>query len=85
MKFLIVTYVRKANGLVDELIEVSKRVRSKDVSTANIILDFANKKVVKCVVDRQVLDTDWERLYDYFKTNYPSVIERLERESQAGV
>ena len=81
MKYLIVTYVRKANGEVDEQLEVANKISKANLRMANIILDFSLQKVVRCVVDREKIDTDWNRIREYFATHYSAITERIEREN----
>jgi hypothetical protein len=46
-RYMIVSYVQKSNGKYDEVIEFKKHYRMKHVQTAKVILDLADKKVVK--------------------------------------
>jgi hypothetical protein len=82
MRYLLITYVRKANGQIDEQVEITKNLKVKDHQTCNAILDFKEKQVLKCVVEGKVVSTDWDKLSIYYKQVYPSVIERLEREAE---
>jgi hypothetical protein len=81
MRYLIITYVRKANGQIDEQCEVSTKVKERDITTANVILDFKDKKVNKCMIDGQVITMEWDNAYEYYKRVYPSIVERLEQEA----
>jgi hypothetical protein len=44
---MIVSYVQKPNGKYDEVTEFKNHYRMKHVQTAKVILDLADKKVVK--------------------------------------
>jgi hypothetical protein len=46
-RYMIVTYVQKSNGKHDEVTEFKKHYRMKHIQTAKVILDLADKKVVK--------------------------------------
>jgi hypothetical protein len=46
-RYMIVTYVQKPNGKYDEVTEFKKHYRMKHIQSAKVILDFAEKKVVK--------------------------------------
>jgi hypothetical protein len=46
-RYMIVTYIRKPNGLWDEVTEFKNHVKTKHIQTAKVILDFRDKKVVK--------------------------------------
>ena len=71
--------MRKPNGQIDEQVSISKRLRTSDIQTCNVIMDFAKKKVEKCVVEGKTVDTDWDRLSEYYKRIYPALIDQLEK------
>jgi len=81
MRYLLITYVRKADGKIDEQVTVSKRTRDTDLQMCNVILDYKEHKVVKSVIDGQALPTTWEKVDAYYRGLYPSIIERLEAEA----
>ena len=50
MRYLILTYYAKADGKMDESMAVSGSLRSRDIQTASVILDFKKlHKVFMCV------------------------------------
>lgn len=77
----MITFLRKPGGQIDEQVQVSKRVRTSDNQMCNVILDFATKKVQKCVIEGKIVATDWEKMVAYYKKVYPNLIEQLEREA----
>ena len=79
MRYLLLTFFRKPNGQIDEQVQVSKRVRNSDSQMCNVILDFLEKKVQKCVIEGKVVDTDWVKMHAYYKKIYPSLVEQLEK------
>ena len=79
MRYLLIVYVRKPNGQIDEQVSISKRVRTSDIQTCNVILDFAKKKIDKCVVEGKVVDTDWDKIIEYYKKVYPTLIDQLQK------
>ena len=79
MRYLLITFFRKPNGQIDEQVQVSKKVRNSDSQMCNVILDFLEKKVQKCVIEGKVVDTDWLRMHDYYKKIYPNLVEQLEK------
>jgi len=81
LRYLLITFVRKPGGQIDELVAVGKRVKPADLQTCNVIIDYADKKVIKCVVEGKVVDTDFERMDTYYKQVYPNLIAQLEKES----
>ena len=81
MRYLLITFVRKPGGQIDELVAVGKRVKPADLQTCNVIIDYADKKVMRCVVEGKVVDTDFERMDAYYKQVYPNLITQLEKEA----
>lgn len=81
MRYLILTYVKKANGQIDEQMEVSRRIRTRDVQMANVILDFKELKVVKCTMGGEQVPKDWDRIVSYYHQHYAATIERLFNEN----
>lgn len=81
MRYLLITFVRKPGGQIDELVTVSKRVKPADLQTCNVIIDYSAKKVQKCVIEGKVVDTDFEKMDAYYKQVYPNLISQLEKEA----
>jgi hypothetical protein len=81
MRYLLITYLRKANGQIDEQVTVSASVKANDIQTCNVIIDYKEKKVEKCLIEGNVIPTDFDRLSAYYKNVYPAIIERLETEA----
>lgn len=81
MKYMLITFVKKSNGQIDEQVSLSAKLRKSDQSMCNIILNFAERKIEKCVVEGRVLDTDWDRIVAYYRSVYPELLDELERSS----
>jgi hypothetical protein len=81
MRYLLVSFLRKRAGQIDEMVSVTKRVRTSDMNSANVILDFADKKVVKCIIENKEHDTTFEKMRDYYARIYPNLVDQLEREA----
>lgn len=81
MRYFLITFYRKPGGQIDEEVRVSKRVKPADMSTCNVIVDFAHKKIEKCIVEGKRLDTNFDSLITYYRKIYPGMIEQLEREA----
>jgi len=78
MRYFVVTYIQKPDGQYDEQVQVLERNLTNKVNiTANVILDFKEKKVVKARL-AEAIDRDWNLLRNYFHQVYPQVIEQLE-------
>jgi hypothetical protein len=82
MRYLLIQFLRKPNGQIDEQVTVSKRVRASDIQTCNLILDYAKKKIDKCIIEGKKLDTTWDRMNYYYKRIYTSLIAQLEKEAE---
>jgi hypothetical protein len=85
MRYLLVTFFRKPGGQIDEQVSVSKRVRPSDEQMCNVILDYASKKVQKCVIEGKVVQTEWDKMNDYYKKIYPNLVDQLEKNNSAFV
>jgi len=81
MRYLLITFMRKPGGQIDELVAVSKKIKPADLQTCNVIIDYAKKKVDKCVIEGKVVDTDFDRMNTYYKKVYTNLIEQLEKEA----
>lgn len=80
MRYLLITFYRKPGGQIDEQARFVKRVRTSDTSMSNIILDYAQRTVEKCVVEGRKLDKSFDELNQYYKKIYPAMIGQLEKE-----
>jgi len=81
MRYLLISFLRKENGQIDEMVSVSKRVRTSDMNSQNVIMDFADKKVVKCIIEGKEHDTTFELMQQYYARVYPTLVEQLEKEA----
>ena len=81
MRYLILTYYRKADGKIDETMAVSRNLKPRDLQTANVILDFRTLSVIKCSMQGAVVPRDWDRIVSYYHQHYANIIERLLKEN----
>lgn len=77
MRYLLITFFKKPNGQIDEQVSISKRLKPDDLAVCNVIIDFADKKIVKAVVNGSVLDTTYDKMVDYYKNIYSDLIDQL--------
>ena len=77
----MIQFIRKPGGQIDELVNVSRKIKNSDITTKNVILDYADKKVEKCVIEGSNHDTSFEKMNEYYKKVYPTLIEQLEKEA----
>lgn len=81
MRYLLITFSRKAGGQIDEAVAINKRVRNSDLTSCNVILDFAEKKIVKCIIEGKEHNADFSKMRDYYDRIYPNLIAQLEKEA----
>jgi hypothetical protein len=77
MRYLLLTYYRKATGQIDEAMAVSRNIKTRDLQTANVILDFKKLEVIKANMDGVSVPKDFDRIVQYYHQHYASTIERL--------
>jgi len=78
IRYFLVTYLRRAGGQIDEQVGFCKSLKPRDLQTCNIILDYKEEKIVKCVLDKKVVPTTFEQLNNYYKRAYPSVVQQIQ-------
>lgn len=81
MRYLFLTYYRKPDGKIDEVLSLSTKVRTKDWQTVNVILDFKELKVLKAHMEDKTVPKEWERVVSFYYQHYPATIERLLQEN----
>jgi len=81
MRYLILTYYRKASGQIDEVMAVSKNLKRRDLQTANVILDFKDQQVLTARMGDAQVPKDWDRIVSYYYQHYSATIERLFEEN----
>lgn len=77
MRYLLLIYYRKASGQIDESMAVSRNIKTRDLQTANVILDFKKLEVIKANMDGVSIPKDFDRIVEYYHKHYASTIERL--------
>lgn len=77
MRYLLLTYYTKPNGQIDEVMSVSKKLRTKDWQISNVILDFKDQKVLMASVKGMAATKDWDTIVSYYYKHYAATIERM--------
>jgi hypothetical protein len=77
MRYLLLTYVTKPNGKIDEVMTVATKIRRKDWQMTNVILDFKEQQVLLCSVAGVTATRDWDTIVSYYYKHYAATIERL--------
>lgn len=83
MRYLLITYLSKPNGQIDEQVSYAKRLRDSDLMDVNVIIDYKDRKLVKCTIERRRVDTDFERMNEYYSKVYPEIIQQLVENNRA--
>ena len=81
MKYLLITYIRKPNGQIDESVTVSRKLKKTDLQMCNIIMDYSTKQVVKGVVEGKLIEKDWDHLNEYYRKVYTNLVNQLEADN----
>lgn len=81
MRYLILTYYKKANGQTDEVMTVAKQLKMSDQQTANVILDFKLLRVERCSMNGVQVPKVWDTVVSYYYQHYANIIERLFNEN----
>lgn len=81
MRYLLIQFIRKPGGQIDEAVSTSKKLKATDRQMCNVILDYATKKIEKCVIEGKVVDMDWDKANQYYRKIYPALIAQLEKEA----
>lgn len=76
-RYLCITYVKRPNGQMDEMMTVLKSLKTQDVQTASIILDFKKLEVVKGSFQNVLVPKEWDRVVEYYYQHYQATIDRL--------
>lgn len=81
MRYLILTYYKKANGQTDEAMAVSKNLKARDIQCANVILDFKKLEVVKASMGGVQVPKNFDNFVQYYIQHYEHIITRLFNEN----
>jgi hypothetical protein len=65
MRYLIITYYKKANGQTDEATAVARNLKPRDLQTATVILDFKKLEVVKASMGGVNVPKNFDNIVQY--------------------
>ena len=77
MRYLILTYYIKPDGRIEESMEVSKKIKTRDLQIANVILDFKKLEVVKASMGGVNVPKNFNNITSYYRQHYKNIIDRL--------
>ena len=78
MRYFIVKYIKKPNGQLDEIVGVSKKLKTRDLQSASVVLDFWTQRVLISTLDGKTVPKDWWKIRDFYHQHYTRMIEDLE-------
>jgi len=81
MRYLIITYYRKATGQIDESTAVARNLKMRDHQTASVILDFKKLQVIKAQLNGASAPKDFNKIVEYYMQHYENIIKRLFEEN----
>jgi len=81
MRYLLLTYYKKPDGKIDEVMAVAKNLKLRDHQTCSVILDFRTLSVLKCSMGGTQVPKDFDRITAYYHQHYAATIERLFKEN----
>lgn len=76
---MLIKFFRKPGGQIDEQVGFSKKVKLADEQTCNVILDYKERKVLKCVIEGKVTPTTFEKMDEYYSEIYPQLVGELKK------
>lgn len=81
MRYMLIQYVRKPDGRMDEVMKVARNLKKTDIQTHQVILDFAKLAVLQASLNGVQVPRDWDRIVGYYHQHYESTITRLFKEN----
>jgi hypothetical protein len=81
MRYLILTYYKKPNGQTDEVMAVAKNLKTRDIQTATVILDFKKLEVTKASMGGVNVPKNFDNIVSYYMQHYENIITRLFNEN----
>ena len=81
MRYLLITYYKKPNGQMDEVVSVSSRLKLKDRQTAAVVLDFRTQTVLQCSMNGTTVPKEWDRIVSFYYQHYAATFDRLAKEN----
>ena len=66
---------------MDEVVEVSGKLKRKDRQTAAVILDFATQTVLQCSMNGTTVPKEWNKIVSFYYQHYAATFDRLAKEN----
>ena len=81
MRYFLVSYLKQANGQMDEVVSVSARLKLRDRQTAAVILDFATQTVLQCSMNGTTVPKDLNKIVSFYYQHYAATFDRLAKQN----
>jgi hypothetical protein len=81
MRYFLVSYLKQANGQMDEVVSVSARLKLRDRQTAAVVLDFRTQSVLQCSMNGTTVPKDWDRIVSFYYQHYAATLDRLAKQN----
>ena len=81
MRYFLVSYLKQANGQMDEVVSVSSNLKLKDRQTAAVVLDFRTQTVLQCSMNGTTVPKEWDRIVSFYYQHYAATFDRLAKEN----
>jgi hypothetical protein len=81
MRYFLVSYLKQANGQMDEVVSVSSNLKLRDRQTAAVVLDFRTQSVLQCSMNGTTVPKDWDRIVSFYYQHYAATFDRLAKEN----
>ena len=77
MRYLIVRYLRQPSGQMNEEVSVARRLRTRDLQTAAVILDFKELRVIMASLDGNTVPRNFDRICQFYRQHYRATVDQL--------
>jgi len=77
VRYFLITFLQKSDGKIDETTAVSRNLKTRDLQTCNVILDFKKLQVVKAHMNGVTVPKDFNKIVEYYIQHYENIIDRL--------
>jgi hypothetical protein len=74
---MLIQYVRKPDGRMDEVMKVTRNLKTQDIQTHQVILDFRKMQVLQASLNGVQVPRDWDRIVGYYHQHYKATIDRM--------
>ena len=81
MRYFLISYYKKPNGQMDEVVSVSSHLKLKDRQTAAVVLDFRTQTVLQCSMNGTTVPKEWDRIVSFYYQHYAATFDRLAKQN----